>query len=154
MADRTRTNKNICLNRRASHDFALEDHYEAGLLLIGSEVKSLRAGKVSLDEAWVEFQNGRPFLMGSHIAIFAQANRYNHEPVRPRPLLLHAQECTRLRQTVKEKGLTLIPLRLYFKGPWIKLEFAVGRGKKLHDKRASLREADDKREVQRAMRER
>ena len=123
-------------------------------MLTGSEVKSMRAGKVALDEAWVEFQKGVPVLMGAHIAIFLQANRYNHEPTRPRPLLLHKAESEKLHQLVKEKGVTLVPLELYFKGTWIKLAFAVGRGRKLHDKRHALREKDDKREVQRELRER
>ena len=154
MASTKPSRRSICLNRRAEFQFDLDDRYEAGLMLTGSEVKSMRAGKVTLEEAWVQFDQGRPSLMGAHIAIFAQANRYNHEPTRPRPLLLHWQESQKLHQLVKEKGVTLVPLELYFKGPWVKLSFAVGRGRKVHDKRHALREKDDKREVARELKER
>ena len=151
MASNNPKRRSICLNRRAEFQFDLDDRYEAGMMLTGSEVKSMRAGKVTLEEAWVEFQKGRPVLQGAHIAIFAQANRYNHEPTRPRPLLLHWEESQKLYQLVKEKGVTLVPLELYFKGPWVKLIFAVGRGRKVHDKRHALREKDDKREVAREL---
>lgn len=145
--------RNISLNRRAKHEYELSDHVEAGLLLLGSEVKSLRAGKASLEEAYVAFDNrGRALLMNAHVAPYEQANRMNHDPLRPRPLLLHATESKKLRAKVREKGLTIVPVQLYFQGPWAKLEIAVGRGRKLHDKRQAAREADDKREIARAMR--
>lgn len=153
MPSKTDERRNVCLNRRARFEYEILDVYEAGLLLQGSEVKSLRAGKANLDDAWVGFEpSGHMALFGAHIAPFPQANRYNHEPTRPRPLLLNAEEIVKLRQAIKEKGLTLVPLQLYFKGGWCKLEFAMGRGKKLHDKRASIREAEQKREVARAIR--
>lgn len=148
-----RERRNVCLNRKAKHEYELLDHYEAGVVLLGSEVKSLRGGKASLDEAWVGFDSaGRPVLMQAHVPPYEQANRQNHDPVRPRPLLMHLEEIRKLRQRVREKGLTLVPLQLYFVGPWVKLEFAVGRGKRAHDKRHAIREREDKREADRAMR--
>jgi SsrA-binding protein len=147
--------RNVAQNRKARHEFEILETFEAGLLLVGSEVKSLRQGKSSIDEAYVGFDpTGRAVLFDAHIPPYVEANRNNHEPTRPRPLLLHALEVKRLRQTVKEKGLTLVPLQLYFKGPYCKLEFALGRGRKLHDKRQAMREADDRRETQRALRDR
>lgn len=142
----------ICENRRARYDYELTDHVEAGLILMGSEVKSLRRGEAHLSEAWVGFENGRPFLMQAHVAPYKQATHVCHEPDRPRPLLLHATEAERLRQIVKERGLTLVPLKLFFDGPWAKLEFAVGKGRKHHDKRDALREREDRQEIARAMR--
>ncbi len=146
--------RNVCLNRRARFEYEILDVFEAGLVLRGSEVKSLRDGKATLDDAWVGFDaTGRPTLFNAHIAMFPQANRYNHETTATRPLLLHRAEVIKLRQIVREKGYTLVPLQLYFLGGWCKLEFAVGRGKKLHDKRASIREQEQKREVARALRD-
>jgi SsrA-binding protein len=148
-----RQHRNVCLNRRARFTYELEESYEAGLILLGSEVKSLRQGKGNLEDAYVGFDgHGRPVLMNAHIAPYPQANRLNHEPTRPRPMLMHLEELRRLRQRVKEKGIALVPMQMYFIGPWIKIEFAVGRGKKLHDKRATIREREDTREAQRAIR--
>ena len=148
-----RVRRNVCQNRRARFEYELFEHFDAGLILLGPEVKSLRQGKGTLEDAWVGFDDaGRPVLMGAHIAPYPQANRENPEPTRPRPMLMHAEEIRRLKQRVKERGLTLVPTQMYFEGPWIKLEFAVGRGKKLHDKRHTIREREDTREAQRAMR--
>jgi SsrA-binding protein len=145
--------RNISLNRRARFQYELDDFLEAGLVLLGSEVKSARAGKVTLEEAWVKVEDsGPPVLMGAHIAPYAQANRNNHEPTRPRTLLVSTQELRKLRQKVREKGLTVVPVQMYFCGPWAKIEIALGRGKKLHDKRQSLRAAEDRRETHRAVR--
>lgn len=153
MPDPTRQRRNVCQNRKARHEFELFDTFEAGMVLLGSEVKSLRNGKANLDDAWVGFDTAaRPVLMNAHIAPYEQANRQNHEPTRPRPLLLEWEEIEKLRQKVREKGLTLVPLQLYFLGPWCKLEFALGRGRKLHDKRHALREKEDRKETQRALR--
>lgn len=153
MPDPSRQRRNVCQNRKARHEFELFDTFEAGMVLLGSEVKSLRNGKANLDEAWVGFDTAaRPVLMGAHIAPYEQANRQNHEPTRPRPLLLEWAEIDKLRQKVREKGLTLVPLQLYFLGPWCKLEFALARGRKLHDKRHALREKEDRKETQRALR--
>lgn len=153
MTTASRERRNVCLNRKAKYEYELLDHYEAGVVLLGSEVKSLRQGKANLDDAWVGFDTAaRPVLMNAHIAPYEQANRQNHDPMRPRPLLMHLEEIRKLRQKVREKGLTLVPLQLYFVGPWVKLEFAVGRGKRAHDKRQAIREREDKREADRAMR--
>lgn len=149
MADKER--RNVCKNRRAKHTFELFEHLEAGLILTGSEVKSLRNGKGNLEEAYVGFDDkGRPMLLSAHIGPYEQANRQNHEALRPRPLLMSLSEIRRMRARVRERGLTLVPLQMYFVGPWCKLEFAVGRGRKLHDKREALREKEDRRETSRA----
>lgn len=151
--DPTRKRRNVCTNRRAKFEFELFESYEAGLILVGSEVKSLRAGKGNLEDAYVGFDSGgHPLLMNAHIAPYPQANLQNHEPTRARPMLMHREEVRRLRQRVREKGLTLVPTQMYFIGPWIKIEFSVGRGKKLHDKRASIREKEGDREAARAIR--
>jgi SsrA-binding protein len=142
----------ICENRRARHEYDLDDFTEAGLVLLGSEVKSLRAGTAHLDEAWVGFEGLKPILYKAHIAPFPQAGPFNHEPDRPRPLLMSAEQIAHFREVVREKGLTLVPLRLLLNGPWIKLEFAVGKGRKQHDKRNALREREDKREIAAAVR--
>ncbi len=144
----------VCENRRARFEFDLSDHLEAGLVLMGSEVKSVRNRNAHLSEAWVGFENNRPVLMKAHIAPYLQATHICHEPDRPRPLLLHAAEVELLREAVRERGLTIVPLALLLDGPWIKLQIAIGRGRKLHDKRHALREADDKREMARALSQR
>lgn len=143
----------VSSNRRARFEYELSDSWEAGLILLGSEVKSIRRNGANLDDAWVSIDgNGRAWLEGAHIAPYVEANRNNHEPTRRRQLLLHRMELLRLRQRVRERGFTLVPLELHFEKRWCKLEFALGRGKKLHDKRESVREADDRREIQRALR--
>ncbi len=144
------TRRTICQNRRARFEFDLDDTLEAGLILQGSEVKSLRQGRASLEDAFVAFEGGKAVLLKCNIPVYAQANRNNHEPTRPRPLLLNSVEIGRLREATREKGLSIVPLEIYFKGPWIKVEITVGRGRKLHDKRAAIRERDDRREAERA----
>jgi SsrA-binding protein len=147
------TRKTVSTNRKARFEYELFETYEAGLVLEGPEVMSLRRGTANLEDAWIGFSgSGKPLLMNTHIPPYPQANRYNADPTRPRPLLLHDWQLLRLKQRVREKGLTLVPTQLYFEGRWCKLEFAVARGKKLHDKRASSREAEDRREIQRALR--
>lgn len=141
----------ICDNRRARFDYELETPLEAGMLLMGSEVKSLRKGNAHLSDAWVGFEGERPILFKAHIAPYEQATHVCHEADRPRPLLLHSAQIADLKHAVRERGLTLVPLRLLFDGPWVKLEFAVGRGRKHHDKREAVREREDKREIARAM---
>jgi SsrA-binding protein len=141
----------ICENRRARHEYELDEVTEAGLILLGSEVKALRSGTAHLNDAWVGFEGQKPMLYKCHIGPFPQANQFNHEAERPRPLLLKATEVARLRTLVREKGLTLVPLKLYFDGPWAKLTFAIGRGRKNHDKRTNIREREDRQEIRRVM---
>lgn len=140
--------KTLVSNRRATFDWFLEDHFEAGLALVGSEVKSLRAGKANLQEAWIKLHNGSAWLVGCHISPYEQANRFNHEPLRERQLLLRQPELAKLWKAIREKGLTIIPVKLYLKGSRIKVEIATAKGKKNYDKRDSIRE----REVQRDLR--
>jgi SsrA-binding protein len=144
----------ICENRKARHEYEILETVEAGIALTGSEVKSLRNGKGNLNEAYVRFEGGEAWLTDAHIPPYAEANRNNHEPKRSRKLLLGRGEIERWSSRVSEKGLTAVPLRMYFKGPWVKLELALGRGKKLHDKRQALKEADDRREMDRALKAR
>ncbi len=154
MAAATRKRKPICENRRARHEYEIVDTMEAGVVLVGSEVKSLRSGKGSVAESYVAFEDGEAWLIDAHIAPYAQANRFNHEPRRKRKLLMGRMEILRWSKRVVEKGLTVVPLQMYFEGPWVKLEIGMGRGKKLHDKRDSAREREDQREIDRAMRAR
>jgi SsrA-binding protein len=142
-------------NRRARHDYHLGDTYEAGLVLQGTEVKTLRGGKGSLAEAWVKIDHaGEAWLMQAHIPEYAYGNRNNHDPVRPRKLLLHRRQLEQLAHEVGAQGVTLVPTRLYFREGRAKLEFAVGRGKNVADKRQDLAKRDAKREMDRAMKHR
>jgi SsrA-binding protein len=142
-------------NRRARHDYHLGDTFEAGLVLQGTEVKTLRGGKGSLAEAWVKIDPaGEAWLMQAHIPEYAYGNRNNHDPVRPRKLLLHRRQIDQLRHEVAAQGVTLVPTRLYFRDGRAKLEFAVGRGKNVADKRQDLAKRDAKREMDRAMKHR
>jgi SsrA-binding protein len=147
--------KLIVSNRRARFDYHLEDTYEAGLVLQGTEVKSLRGGKGSLAEAWVKVdRDGEAWLMQAHIPEYEFGNRNNHDPVRPRKLLLHKREIDKLGHEVATKGVTLVPTRLYFKQGRAKLEFAVGRGKNVADKRRTAAKRDAQREIERALKQR
>jgi SsrA-binding protein len=142
-------------NRRARHDYHLGDTYEAGLVLQGTEVKTLRGGKGSLAEAWVKIDaGGEAWLMQAHIPEYAYGNRNNHDPVRPRKLLLHRRQLDQLAHEVAAQGVTLVPTRLYFRDGRAKLEFAVGRGKNVADKRQDLAKRDAKREMDRALKHR
>ncbi len=144
--------KTIARNRRATHDYFIEDRYEAGLALTGTEVKALRMGRASLTEAWIEIdRNGEAWLQGAHIPEYLQGTWNNHSPRRKRKLLLHRAELDKLAQRVQAKGYTIVPLELYFTGGRVKLEIALARGKQDWDKRQALREAQDKREAARAM---
>ena len=140
-------------NRRATHDYEILDHLEAGLVLQGSEVKSIRDGKVSLAEAYAQFQGGELWLVSAHIAEYPMAHMRNHDPMRPRKLLLHRRELIKLAEAVAQGGLTVVPLTLYLKDGRIKLEIGLARGKKNVDKRQSIKERDQKREMARAIRE-
>lgn len=146
--------KLILKNRRATFDFEIVETLEAGIELVGSEVKSLRAGKVSLTDCYAHFERNELWLRNMHIAEFPQANQFNHEPNRPRKLLLHRHELDRLSAKVRELGLTLVPLQIYFRGQRVKVELGVGRGRKQHDKRQHLKEQQDKRDMAAAIKER
>lgn len=147
--------KLVAQNRRASFDYFLEDRFEAGLVLQGTEVKTLRGGKASLAESWVKLdRDGEAWLMQAHIPEYEFGNRNNHDPVRPRKLLLHRGEIDRLSHQVGAQGVTLVPTRLYFKHGRAKLEFAVGKGKNVADKRRTAAKRDAKRDIERALKER
>jgi SsrA-binding protein len=141
----------IASNRKATHDFAIHERMEAGIVLVGSEVKSLREGRVTIADGWVEIRRGEAYVHGIQINEYAQANRWQHEVARDRKLLLRKQEIDKLGTKTLIKGFTLIPLSVYFKGARVKVELALVTHKKQHDKRAAKREADDKREIDRAM---
>jgi len=141
----------IATNRKATHDFHVHERFEAGIALVGSEVKSLREAKVTVADGWVEVRKGEAYVHGIQINEYAQANRWQHDVSRVRKLLLHKHEIEKLETKTLIKGFTLIPLGLYFKGARVKVELALVTHKKQHDKRAAKREADDKREIDRAM---
>ncbi|MGI6649308.1 MAG: SsrA-binding protein SmpB [Bacillota bacterium] len=146
--------KQVADNRKARHDYHIEETVEAGIVLVGTEVKSLRAGKANLRDSYAEVRDGEVYVVNLHISPFEQGNRFNHEPKRPRKLLLHRSEINRLFGKVQLKGMTLIPLRIYFKRGRAKIQLALARGKKLHDKREDIATRDAQREIQRAVRER
>lgn len=151
-ADRADRIKTVVENRKARHDFFIEEALECGIALQGTEVKSCRLGKVNLQDAHARVENGDVMLYNVHISPYEQGNRFNHEPKRPRRLLLHKHEILRLFGKVREKGLTLVPLRLYFKNGRLKVELALARGKKLYDKREDIIAREHKRAIDRAMR--
>lgn len=144
--------KVVATNRKAGFEYFLMEHFEAGLALQGSEIKSIRAGQVSLAEAYVETDGGEAWLVEAHIAPYSQANRFNHDPKRRRRLLLHKKEIRRLWNDVRQKGVTIVPLKVYLKDGRAKLEIALAKGKKLHDKRDAIAKRDQEREQARDMR--
>jgi SsrA-binding protein len=146
--------KLITDNRRARHDYQLLERFEAGLVLTGTEVKSLREGRATLGQAYADVRDGEAWLHGAEIAVYEQGNRANHEPTRSRKLLLHRREIDRLYGQVREKGLTLVPTRLYFKDGRVKIELALARGKDTIDKRRAVADRDAKRQIERAMKSR
>ncbi len=146
--------KVVARNRKAFHEYHIEEKYEAGIVLVGTEVKSIRNGRINLKEGYVKVENNELFLYNVHISVYEQGNRFNHDPVRPRKLLMHRKEISRLTGKVQEKGYTLIPLQVYIKQGRVKAEIALGRGKKLYDKRQAMAEKSAKREVERAFKER
>lgn len=139
-------------NRRVYHEYFIDETYEAGIVLTGTEVKSVRAGLVNLREAFARITDREVYLYNAHISPYAHGNRFNHEPQRVRKLLLHRNEIMRLNQEMKKKGYTLVPVRIYFKRNHAKVELGLARGKKLYDKRDSIAERDAKREMERAVR--
>lgn len=146
--------KVIAVNRKARHEYFVEETFDAGLCLAGTEVKSIRAGKVSLQESFARIENGEVWLHNMYIAPYEQGGRYNLEPRRPRKLLLHRHEITRLEAKAAQKGLALIPLKLYFERGYAKIELGIARGKKLYDKREAIAQRDAEREERRALADR
>lgn len=147
--------KIIATNRKASHEYHLLETYEAGLILQGSEIKSIRAGKISIAEAYIQIENGEAWLIESHIAPYEQAGKhFNHEPKRKRKLLLHTKEIAKLEKDVRQKGATIVPLKVYLKQGRAKLELALAKGKKLYDKRESIAKRDAQRDAERQIRNR
>ncbi|MCA9794099.1 MAG: SsrA-binding protein SmpB [Candidatus Eremiobacteraeota bacterium] len=148
-----KTRKRIATNKRARHEYHILEKLEAGLVLVGTEVKSLRQGKVTMTDAFAALKDGEVWLFNLHISPFEKGNRFNHDPRRPRKLLLHGREIEKLIEKTEEKGLTIVPLDLYFLGGRVKCEIGVVRGKKLHDKRATSAERTAKREIDRALKD-
>ncbi len=147
-----RDERDVAVNRRAYHDYFIDEKYEAGLMLTGTEVKSVRNGRTNLRDGFVRIGNGEAWLENVHISPYAQANLMNHEPMRARKLLLHRKEISSLIGKVKKKGYTLIPLRMYFSRNHAKVEIGLGRGKRQYDKREAIAEREAKREIARAVR--
>lgn len=146
--------RDIAVNRRARHDYLIEETFEAGIVLTGSEVKALRDGKANLKDSYGRIDRDEVWLFNAHISPYGPASKFGHEPTRSRKLLLHRREIERLHSKVKERGFTLVPLRLYFKGGRAKVELGLARGKKLYDKRHAIRDREVKREMDRATRAR
>ncbi len=143
--------KVICRNKRAFHDYAIVDTLECGIVLTGTEVKSLREGSASLEDAYAKLEDGELWLIGSDIPEYTMGNRMNHKPKRPRKLLLHRREIAKFAGKASQRGLTLVPLKMYFKNGRAKVELAVAQGKAKHDKRQDLKKAEANREIRRAM---
>ena len=154
MDKKERKNRTLAENRKARHDYFIEEVYEAGIELIGTEVKSIRMGKVNLKESYAEIKNGEMFIVGMHISPYEMGNIFNWDPLRDRKLLLHKEEILKLQQLSQRDGYTLIPLSLYLKNGRVKLAVAVAKGKKNYDKRDALLEKAHKRDVDREVKER
>ncbi|MBQ9673564.1 MAG: SsrA-binding protein SmpB [Ruminococcus sp.] len=146
--------KTIAQNKKAHHDYFILESYEAGIELCGTEVKSLRAGRVNLKDSWCNIVDGEIFVNGMHISPYEQGNIFNRDPLRVRRLLMHKREILKLFGTIQQQGLSLIPISLYFKGSKVKMQVGLCKGKKLYDKRASIAERDAKRNMERAIKER
>lgn len=143
--------KVVAQNKKAYHDYFILDTYEAGIELQGTEIKSVRKGSTNLKDAFIRIKNDEAFIENMHIAPYEQGNRFNHEPLRTRKLLLHKKEIRKLQKEVKENGLTIVPTKLYFKTSKLKVEIALAKGKKLYDKRQDLKEKDSKRDIEKAL---
>jgi len=144
----------ICRNKRVYHEYTISDSLECGLVLTGTEVKSLREGSASLEDAYAKIDRGEVWLIGSDIPEYSMGNRLNHKPKRPRKLLLHRREIAKFAEKASQRGFTLVPLRLYFKQGRAKVELAIARGKQSHDKREAQKKAEAQREIRRAMHDR
>ena len=145
--------KIVALNRKARHEYFVLENIEAGIELVGTEVKSIRMGEVNLKDSWVNIQNGEAYVMGMHVSPYEKGNIFNRDPIRARRLLLHKREIRKLHQEIKIKGLTLIPLSIYFKNSNVKIELGICKGKKLYDKRDSAAERDARRTIDLTMKE-
>ena len=143
----------IANNKKAYHDYFIDETYEAGIALAGTEVKSLRMGKCSIKEAYISMVNGEALIYGMNISPYEKGNIFNKDPLRPRKLLLHRQELNKLWGAIQQKGFTIVPLRVYLKGSLVKVEIGVARGKKQYDKRADIAKRDAKRSMERAFKE-
>ncbi len=141
--------KLIANNKKAYHDYFILEQYEAGIELFGTEVKSLRMGKCSVKESYIRIENGEVIIYGMHISPYEKGNIFNKDPLRPRKLLLHRSEINKMMGKLKEKGLTIVPLKVYFKGSLVKVEIGMAKGKKLYDKRQDIAKKDAKREAER-----
>ena len=142
--------KLVANNKKAYHDYFIDDKYETGIELYGTEVKSIRMGKCSIKEAFVRIENGQVYIYGMHISPYKKGNIFNKDPLRQRKLLMHRREIDKLLSKIKEKGFTLVPLQVYFKGSLVKVEIGLARGKKLYDKRDDIAKKDAKREMERS----
>lgn len=146
--------KALAQNRKAYHDYFIEETYEAGIVLSGTEIKSIRRGSANLRDAYARVEHGEVFLHNMHISPFDEGNRYNHDPLRTRKLLLHRHEIAKLIGASREKGFAIVPTKLYVKNGYCKVELGVAKGKKMHDKREAAKERDAKRDIEKALRER
>ena len=153
MADKNTGRKIIAQNKKAYHDYFVEEKYEAGIELFGTEVKSIRAGSVNLKDCYCDVKDGELFVLGMHISPYEHGNIFNRDPLRKRRLLMHKREIMKLHGLVAQKGMSLIPLSLYFKNSRVKVELGLCRGKKMYDKRDSIAERDANREIDRRMKE-
>lgn len=154
MAEKKKSGKIIAQNKKAWHDYFVDEKYEAGIALFGTEVKSIRAGNVNLKDSYCTVKNGELFAVGIHISPYEHGNIYNRDPLRDRKLLMHKKEILKLAGRTDQKGLTLVPLSLYFSGSNVKVEVGVCRGKKMYDKRDSAAKAESDREIERRMKDR
>ncbi|CAM4144615.1 SsrA-binding protein SmpB [Lederbergia lenta] len=148
------TGKMIAQNRKANHDFFIEETFEAGIVLQGTEIKSIRAGRINLKDSFARIHQGEIFLHNAHISPYEQGNRYNHDPLRARKLLLHRKQISKLIGESKEQGYSIIPLKVYLKNGFAKVLIGLGKGKKKYDKREDLKQKEAKRDIERAFRER
>ena len=153
MADKNTGHKIIAQNKKAYHDYFVDEKYEAGIELFGTEVKSLRAGQVNLKDSYIDVKDGELFVVGMHVSPYEHGNIFNRDPLRRRKLLMHKREIMKLHGLVAQKGMSLIPLSLYFKNSHVKVELGLCRGKKMYDKRDSIAERDANREIDRKMKE-
>ncbi|TAN41170.1 MAG: SsrA-binding protein SmpB [Nitrospirae bacterium] len=146
--------KTVCQNRKAYHDYTIEETLEAGIQLVGTEVKSLREGKANLKDSHAIMKGDEVFLLSCHISPYTHGNIMNHDPLRTRKLLLHRKEIERMRGKMQQKGYTLVPLKIYFKGPFAKVELGLAKGKRTYEKREAIKEREAKRDIERVMKSR